>query len=83
MADVICVPCADYEPAHCRAAMEALLAHAGGLDWVRPGMRIGIFFRTGDRGEHTRGYRRRDDCRAGNHAQRRGTPSGCFRRPSG
>ena len=42
MADVICVPCADYEPAHCRAAMEALLARAGGLDWVRPGMRIGI-----------------------------------------
>ena len=42
MADVICVPCADYEPAHCRAAMEALLARVGGLDWIRPGMRIGI-----------------------------------------
>ncbi|MBR3077052.1 MAG: DUF362 domain-containing protein [Oscillospiraceae bacterium] len=42
MADVICVPCADYEPSRCREAMAQLLAGAGGLDWVRPGMRIGI-----------------------------------------
>lgn len=42
MADVVLVPCADYDPARVRSALEALLARAGGLDWVRPGMRIGI-----------------------------------------
>ena len=41
-ADVALVPCADYEPGRCRAALEALIEKAGGLDWVRPGMRIGI-----------------------------------------
>jgi Uncharacterized conserved protein len=42
MADVVLVPCADYEPARCRAALEALLARCGGLDWLRPGMRVGV-----------------------------------------
>ena len=42
MADVVIVPCADYEAARCRAALETLLEKAGGLDWVRPGMKIGI-----------------------------------------
>lgn len=42
MADVILAACPDYAPAHCRQALEAALAPLGGLDWVRPGMRIGI-----------------------------------------
>lgn len=42
MADVVLVPCANYDPAHVRPALEALLARVGGLDWIRPGMRIGI-----------------------------------------
>ena len=32
-------PCPDYAPEHCRSALEAVV---GSLDWVRPGMRIGI-----------------------------------------
>ncbi len=40
--DVAVVPCASYDPALCRAALEALIEKAGGLDWVRPGMRIGV-----------------------------------------
>ena len=32
-------PCTDYSPEQCRAAVQAV---AGSLDWVRPGMRIGI-----------------------------------------
>lgn len=39
---VACAPCADYEPAHCRAALEEVLTALGGLDWVKAGMRIGI-----------------------------------------
>ena len=39
---VVIVPCADYEPARARAALETLLEKLGGLDWVKPGMRIGI-----------------------------------------
>jgi uncharacterized protein (DUF362 family)/NAD-dependent dihydropyrimidine dehydrogenase PreA subunit len=42
MSDVAIVPCASYDPALCRAALEDLIEKAGGLDWVRPGMRIGI-----------------------------------------
>ena len=42
MADVCLVPCATYEAEVCRAALEELIEKAGGLDWVRPGMRIGI-----------------------------------------
>ena len=40
--DVVLVPCADYDPALCRQALEQAVAAAGGLDWIRPGMRIGI-----------------------------------------
>ena len=40
--DVSVVPCRSYEPAACRAALEAVLAPLGGLDWVRPGMRVAI-----------------------------------------
>ena len=40
--DVVIVPCADYAPERVRGALEELIARAGGLDWVRPGMRIGI-----------------------------------------
>ena len=42
MADVVLVPCENYAPAHVRPALEALLQRAGGLDWIRPGMRVGI-----------------------------------------
>ena len=42
MADVVLVPCADYDPARVGSALEALLQRAGGLDWIRPGMRVGI-----------------------------------------
>ena len=42
MPDVVIVPCASYDPACCRTALEAVIEKAGGLDWVRPGMRIGI-----------------------------------------
>ena len=41
-ATVAIVPCASYDPALCRAALEELIAKAGGLDWVRPGMRVGV-----------------------------------------
>ena len=40
--DAVCVPCPDYEPARARAAMERLLAQCGGLDWLKPGMKVGI-----------------------------------------
>ena len=40
--DVVLVPCADYEPAACRAALEEVIEKAGGLDWLRPGMRVGV-----------------------------------------
>ena len=40
--DVAVVPCADYEPAACRAALEEVIEKAGGLDWLRPGMRVGV-----------------------------------------
>lgn len=36
------VPCTDYEPETVRAALMAALEAVGGLDWVRPGMRIGL-----------------------------------------
>ncbi len=35
-------PCADYERETCEEALKTVLAPLGGLDWVRPGMRIGI-----------------------------------------
>jgi len=40
--DVSLVPCTSYEPEECAGALEAVLAPLGGLDWVRPGMRIVI-----------------------------------------
>lgn len=36
------VPCADYQPETVRRALEQAIRAAGGLDWVRPGMRIGL-----------------------------------------
>ena len=35
-------PCPDYGPSSLRKALEEAIGAAGGLDWVRPGMRIGI-----------------------------------------
>ncbi len=40
--DVALARCPAYEPALCRAALEEAVASVGGLDWIRPGMRIGI-----------------------------------------
>ena len=34
--------CVDYSPERVRGALESVIAAAGGLDWVKPGMRIGI-----------------------------------------
>lgn len=34
--------CRDYAPAECRRALEQVLAPLGGLDWVRPGMRVAV-----------------------------------------
>ena len=42
MTDVCCVSCSDYTPDLVRNALADLIALAGGLDWVHPGMRIGI-----------------------------------------
>lgn len=39
---VTLVPCEAYEPAQCRRALEEALLPLGGLDWVKPGMRIGV-----------------------------------------
>ncbi|MBQ7935520.1 MAG: DUF362 domain-containing protein [Clostridia bacterium] len=36
------VECKSYEPAEVRQALSALLAPLGGLDWVTPGMKVGI-----------------------------------------
>jgi len=36
------VPCETYAPDTCEAAIIAVLEPLGGLEWVRPGMRIGI-----------------------------------------
>ena len=36
------VACADYDAANVRRALEAAVEAAGGLGWVRHGMRIGI-----------------------------------------
>ena len=40
--DAVCVPCPDYEPARAREALERLLEACGGLDWLKPGMKVGI-----------------------------------------
>ena len=34
--------CPDYEPETVRKALETVIEAAGGLDWVKPGMRVGI-----------------------------------------
>ena len=34
--------CADYQPEHVRAALEDVIGRVGGLDWVKPGMRVGV-----------------------------------------
>ena len=36
------VPCPDYAPETVRRALGAAIEAAGGLDWVKPGMRVGI-----------------------------------------
>ncbi|MBQ7736688.1 MAG: DUF362 domain-containing protein [Oscillospiraceae bacterium] len=38
----VLVPCADYAPETVRRALEEAIGAAGGLDWVKPGMRVGI-----------------------------------------
>lgn len=42
MFDVAVAPCADYTPEQCRAALDAVLDPIGGLDFVKPGMKIAI-----------------------------------------
>lgn len=42
MPEIALAPCADYSPEHCAQALDAVLAPFGGLDWVRPGMKIGV-----------------------------------------
>ena len=39
---VALAPCADYTPETVRAALKTAIDAAGGLDWVKPGMRIGV-----------------------------------------
>ena len=38
----VLIPCEDYDPPRVRAALVRALEAAGGLDWVRPGMRVGL-----------------------------------------
>ena len=40
--DVSIVPCGSYDMGEARAALSAALAPLGGLDWVRPGMKIAV-----------------------------------------
>ena len=40
--DVSIVPCPDYAPEHVRAALTQVIDAVGGLDWVTPGMKIGV-----------------------------------------
>ena len=42
MAQVSLVSCPGYDPAVCRAALEKALDAVGGLDFVKPGMRVGV-----------------------------------------
>lgn len=39
---VVMTPCADYGEATVKAALEAVISPIGGLDWVTPGMTVGI-----------------------------------------
>ena len=36
------VPCADYSPESCENALREALVPIGGLDWVKPGMTVGV-----------------------------------------
>ena len=38
----VLVPCPDYERETVRRALTAAIEQVGGLDWVRPGMRVGV-----------------------------------------
>lgn len=38
----VIVPCESYDPRTLREALRAAIEAAGGLDWVRPGMRVGV-----------------------------------------
>ncbi|MCR5577492.1 MAG: DUF362 domain-containing protein [Oscillospiraceae bacterium] len=38
----VLVPCPDYAPETVRPALSAAIEAAGGLDWVKPGMRVGV-----------------------------------------
>ena len=40
--DVVITPCGNYEHETVRAALKRALAPLGGLDWVRPGMKIAV-----------------------------------------
>ena len=40
--DVSIRECRSYDLSECRAALEAVLSPIGGLEWVRPGMRIAV-----------------------------------------
>ena len=42
MFDVSVARCADYAPEAVTRALRAALEPLGGLDWVKPGMRVGI-----------------------------------------
>ena len=42
MIDVAIARCPSYTKELCRAALEETLSRLGGLDWVQPGMKIGI-----------------------------------------
>ena len=42
MKSVIVRPCAGYEDAEVRRALEAVLAPLGGLSWVLPGMKVAV-----------------------------------------
>ncbi len=42
VAELAVVACVDYNPTRVREALEELLTRIGGLDWVHPGMRVGI-----------------------------------------
>lgn len=41
-AEVALARCGDYEPESVRRALREALSPIGGLDWVRPGMRVGV-----------------------------------------
>lgn len=42
MVDVAITPCGDYNPESCDRALREVLAPFGGLDWVKPGMKVAI-----------------------------------------